>query len=82
MIAGNIWLGLGLMFFIFAVSALSFIFWIFMLVNCAKRNFKNDNDRIVWLLIIILLGIIGAIVYYFAVESNPEYNKKSGRKRK
>lgn len=44
------------------------VFWIVMIVDCAKRNFKNENDKIVWILILIFLGILGAIIYYFVVK--------------
>lgn len=57
-----------LMLLIVAVFVLAFIFWIFMLVDCAKRNFKKDSDKIIWILIVVLLGIIGAIVYYFVIK--------------
>jgi len=51
-----------------AIAILAFVFWILMLVDCAKRNFKNENDKIVWILVIVLAGIIGAIIYYFVVK--------------
>lgn len=52
-----------------AVAILATIFWIFMLVDCAKRNFKKDNDKVVWILILVFTGIIGAIIYYFVVKN-------------
>ncbi|MBU0761228.1 MAG: PLD nuclease N-terminal domain-containing protein [Nanoarchaeota archaeon] len=63
---------------IFALAILVFIFWIWMLVDCAKRNFKNDNDKIIWILVIVLAGIIGAIIYYFVVKHE---DKKPVRKK-
>lgn len=47
-----------------------FVFWILMIVDCATRKFKNDTDRVVWILILIFLGLIGAIIYYFVVKRN------------
>lgn len=44
------------------------IFWILMLIDCAKRKFKGDIDKVVWILIIIFVGIIGAIIYYFVIK--------------
>lgn len=44
------------------------VFWIFMLIDAAKRNFKNDTDKIVWILVIVLVGIIGAAIYYFIIK--------------
>ena len=53
---------------IIVIGILAFIFWILMLIDCAKRNFKKDNDKIIWVLIIIFTGIIGAIIYYFVIK--------------
>ncbi|MFH1290837.1 MAG: PLDc N-terminal domain-containing protein [Nanoarchaeota archaeon] len=58
---------------IFAIAILSMVLWIWMIVDCAKRKFKNDNDKILWILVIVLAGIIGAIIYYFVVKHK---NKK------
>ncbi|MBU0466842.1 MAG: PLD nuclease N-terminal domain-containing protein [Nanoarchaeota archaeon] len=57
-----------LIFIIFAIAVLTMIFWIWMIVDCAQRNFKNENDKILWILVIVLAGIIGAIIYYFVVK--------------
>ncbi len=51
-----------------ALVVLAIIFWIFMLIDCAKRNFKNDNEKIVWIIIIALLQLLGAVVYYFVIK--------------
>jgi len=70
----------GIIFLIFLmiiVFALIFIFWIWMLIDCLKRNFKKENDKIVWVLVIIFLHIIGAIIYYFVVKvEDKKYIKK------
>jgi len=58
-------IGLFLLFILAIIF--SFVFWILMIVDCAKRNMKSD-DRIVWILILVFLGIIGAVVYYFVVK--------------
>jgi prolipoprotein diacylglyceryltransferase len=51
-----------------AVSIFSLVFWILMLVDCAKRKFKESSEQIVWILVIVLAGIIGALIYYFIVK--------------
>jgi len=56
------------MLFIAAIAILLFIFWIFMLVDSIKRKYRSENDKIVWVLVIIFTGFIGAIIYYFAVK--------------
>jgi len=56
---GIVWL---LMFaFIIAVMAL----WVWMLVDVVRREFKDDNTKLVWVLVVILAGWVGAAVYYF-----------------
>jgi formate hydrogenlyase subunit 3/multisubunit Na+/H+ antiporter MnhD subunit len=53
---------------IITIPILLSIFWILMLIHCATREFKNKNDKIVWILIIIFLHIVGAMVYYFVIK--------------
>lgn len=48
------------------------ILWIFMLVDLAKREFKGKDEKIVWILILVLTGVIGAFIYYF-------YGRKQGQ---
>jgi len=57
-------LGVG-MIFVFIIGLLAFIFWIMMLVHAIKYPIEN---KVLWLLLILLTGIIGSIVYYFAVK--------------
>jgi hypothetical protein len=64
-------IGIGIALLVLAIIALAvfvFIFWILMLIDCAKRKFKTDIEKIVWILIIIFVGLIGAIIYYFVVK--------------
>jgi uncharacterized BrkB/YihY/UPF0761 family membrane protein len=55
--------------FLMIAGILLTIFWIFMIVDVAKRKFKNENDRIVWILVVVLANWIGAVVYYFVVKN-------------
>ena len=50
------------------LAILLFIFWIMMIIDCVKRKFKDENDKIVWILVLVFLHIIGAIIYYFVVK--------------
>ena len=58
------------------IGILSFIFWIWMIVDCAKRNFKKETDKVVWILVIVLLSVLGAAIYYFAVKINDKKKVK------
>ncbi|MDD5012376.1 MAG: PLDc N-terminal domain-containing protein [Candidatus Nanoarchaeia archaeon] len=52
-----------------------FVFWILMLVDCIQKKFKEDVEKIVWILVLIFTGVLGALIYYFVV-------KKKSKKRK
>ncbi len=52
--------------FIFGLIAL--IFWIWMLIDCAKRRFRNNVEKIIWIVAFVLLGIIGALVYLIVIR--------------
>lgn len=64
----------GIWLFVVVVALALFIFWIFMLVDAIKRqNWKDDNQKTMWLVILIVGLVVGlsglaAIVYYFAVK--------------
>ncbi len=45
------------------------VFWIFMIVDVVQRqNWENEQDKTVWILVVILAGYIGAIIYYFVIR--------------
>lgn len=48
------------------VNLVGVIFWIMMIIDVAKRTEVELPNRTMWLLIVILLGWIGALVYYFS----------------
>ena len=54
------------LFFLLIIGSLAL--WIWMLVDCIKRKFKKDDEKIIWLLVIILVQAIGAIIYYFVIK--------------
>lgn len=57
-----------LVFLLIALFVFLFVFWIIMIVDVAKRDFKKENDKIVWILIVVLLGWFGGLIYYFVVK--------------
>lgn len=65
---GMLAFGLIVMLILFALCIFFLVFWILMLVDCVKRKFKEDSEKIVWILVIVLTGIIGALIYYFIVK--------------
>ena len=41
------------------------VFWIIELVDCLKSDFKGPNDKLIWILVLILAGPLGALIYFF-----------------
>jgi hypothetical protein len=46
-------------------SILSFIFWIWALVDALLSKFETDITKIIWLLVLIFIPLLGFILYYF-----------------
>lgn len=61
-------LGLLPFFLVGAGIIFLFVFWIMMIVDVAKRDFPRTEEKIVWVLIILLAHILGAFIYYFLVK--------------
>ncbi len=61
-VTGILFIVLALLFVLFGI--LFTAFWIWMLIDCIRRDFK---DKTLWILILIFANLIGAPVYYFAV---------------
>lgn len=70
---------LGLLFFLIsmALSLLLFVLWIWMLIDCVKYEPSTGNDKIIWVLVIVLLNGIGALLYY--IIRRPERIKQTGQ---
>lgn len=57
--------GLGIIGFIMVVGLIALIFWIAMIVHAINHPIEH---KAVWILVLLLTGLLGAIVYYFAVK--------------
>jgi hypothetical protein len=53
---------------IIALIVFVIVFWIMMLIDSIQRKYKDSNDKVVWVLVIIFTGLIGALIYYFVVK--------------
>ena len=45
-------------------------FWIYTILDVIKNKFVDESTKIVWLLVVILLGFLGAIIYWVVGRSN------------
>jgi hypothetical protein len=46
-------------------AAAAVAFWVWMIIDCATREPAEGNERLIWILIIVLAHWIGALIYYF-----------------
>ena len=61
-------LGIFMLLFLFIGIALT-VFWIWMIVEVATSNLEG-GEKIAWLLIVILLGWVGALIYFLVKRSS------------
>jgi len=54
-----------LLLFVFGIGVLGTAFWIWMLIDCATKEPSEGNDRLVWVIIVVLTHFIGAAIYFF-----------------
>lgn len=50
----------------------SVVFWLLMIIDCAKREFKNPNDKVIWILIVIFLQLLGAVIYWAVIKKSAD----------
>jgi hypothetical protein len=55
------------------LSLAIFACWIWSLIHCIQNKYLSDNNRVIAIILIALLGILGSIVYLFLPrESEPQ----------
>ncbi len=45
------------------LEIIGFLFWIWMIYECATRE-RRSTEKILWLLLVILAPVIGPLVYF------------------
>lgn len=60
-----------------AIIGIAFLaLWVWMLIDVIKRTEAELPDKTMWIIIIILLGSLGALVYYFVKKRPLDKGKK------
>ena len=49
------------------LALIASLFWLWMLID-ALMNEPTTNEKILWFLVIFLLHLVGALVYFFAAR--------------
>lgn len=47
------------------LGLLATAFWIWMIVHVIQNQGLNENEKLLWVLVIVLTHFIGAVVYFF-----------------
>ncbi len=56
----------GIMFLLgMALTVFSFVLWIWALIDCLQNEPSTGNEKIVWVIVILLTHWIGALLYLF-----------------
>lgn len=50
-----------ILFFLFAIASIVLTIW--SVIEIATKPFKKDNDKVIWLIVVLLLGGIGPFIY-------------------
>jgi hypothetical protein len=72
---GFAWMNLLIFFLGFLIilaGILGLIFWIAMIIDCAKRK-MTEGEKVAWILILVFLHALGALIYYFAVKRQDKH---------
>jgi len=48
---------------------LTFILWLWMLIDAIKNPSLTGNSRVIWVLVIFFLPCIGSIIYFIMAKS-------------
>jgi hypothetical protein len=56
---------IGMILIIVVLAVLCFALWIWMIIDCAKKKKFENGDNVMWILLLVLTGPIGMILYYF-----------------
>lgn len=48
---------------VLGLSLCSVVFWVWMLIDCIKNESDEGNDKMTWVIIICVTGVLGGLLY-------------------
>ncbi|SFU08204.1 Phospholipase_D-nuclease N-terminal [Algoriphagus locisalis] len=48
----------------FGLGIIGFAIYAFTIYDVVTSNFANDNDKLIWVIIVVLLPLIGTILWF------------------
>jgi hypothetical protein len=62
---------------IWAILSLSlFVIWIASLIDCIKKDFEAPNNKIIWIIILLVIPPLGGILYMLMEREKVCVNRK------
>lgn len=50
---------------IFILMIINLVAWVIALIDILRSNFRGQNEKLIWTLVVLFGGFIGAILYLF-----------------
>lgn len=66
--------GFGFFFLAFVLMVGGGVFWLMMIIHAASKPIEN---RPMWIVLMVLTGVVGALIYYFVVKRSFVENNSS-----
>jgi hypothetical protein len=63
--------------FMVLVSLAALAFWIWMLIDCIKNESDEGNKKVIWAVLIVVFGVLGAFIYN--IGRRPQRIRELGR---
>lgn len=60
-------------FFMMLIGVVGVVFWVWTLIDCVTNKRITDTQKVVWTLVILFIGFIGSLIYFFAGRSPRVY---------
>lgn len=48
------------------IGLIGLVFWVWALIDAIKNQRLTDNERIIWVVVIVFLQVLGALIYLIA----------------
>ena len=73
-------IGAFLILLLVILGAALIVLWLWMLIDCLKRPddkfaYGGNNAKLIWIIVIIFTGLIGALIYYFLIKKTDKEEK-------
>jgi hypothetical protein len=65
----------GLIVLVFGLLGMAF--WIWMLIDCITNEPSEGNDKLIWVVVIVLTNWLGALIYF--IVRRPQRKQQFGQ---